>query len=172
MKKLKINDTMKPYIKNVVPFRFLQDDELDQLIAESEVFQYQDEEFIIQQGEIDQSLFAILKGCVKITVDNESDTAYICTIGSSEIFGEAGIFLNLERTANVISMEDAVIFKIKRENLMTFIKKNPIASNKILMIIIYSLLKKLKEANRELAYERKSDCNQNDIDDLISSLIG
>lgn len=55
--------------------------------------------------------------------------------------------------------------------MLRFVKKNPIASNKIFMIMIYSLLQKLKEANRELAYERKSDYNQADIDDLINNLI-
>ncbi|MBN2618143.1 MAG: cyclic nucleotide-binding domain-containing protein [Spirochaetales bacterium] len=95
----------------------------------------------------------------------------MCTLGASEIFGEAGIFLNLERTANVVALDDSVILKINREPMLRFVKKNPIASNKIFMIMIYSLLQKLKEANRELAYERKSDYNQADIDDLINNLI-
>ena len=38
----------------------------------------------------------------------------------------------------------------------------------MLMIIIYSLLKKLRDANQELAFERKSDIDQNDIDSLVA----
>jgi hypothetical protein len=39
------------------------------------------------------------------------------------------------------------------------------------MIIIYGLLRKLRETNQELAYERKADMGQEDIDDLVESLL-
>lgn len=170
MKKLKINETMKPYIRSIKPFRFLTEEEMNELIEHSEVRQYSDEEIIIKQGNRDSSLYAVMKGSVKVTVDNPNDTAYICTLGASEVFGEAGIFINMERTANVVSMDDAIILYIERESLLNFIKHNPKASNKVFMIMIYSLLQKLKESNRELAYERKSDFDQDDIDSLINSL--
>lgn len=161
---------MKPYIRSIKPFRFLTEDEMNELIDHSEVRQYTDEEIIIKQGERDTSLYAVMKGSVKVTVDNPTDTAYICTLGAAEVFGEAGIFLNMERTANVIAMDDAIILYIDREPLLKFIKNNPRASNKVFMIMVYSLLQKLKESNRELAYERKSDYDQDDIDSLINSL--
>lgn len=171
MKKLKINNSMKPYIKNITPFKYLCEEELIHLMSLITVYQYGDEEIIIKQGESDQSLYAVLKGSVKVTVDNESEDSYICTLGTSEIFGEAGIFINAERTANVISLDQAIILKVTRENMLKFVQKHPNASNKIFMIMIYSLLQKLKEANRELAYERKTDFNQDDIDSLIDNLI-
>lgn len=171
MKKLKINNSMKPYFKNITPFKYLSDIEQDFLMSLSTVYQFEDQEVIIRQGEFDQSLFAVLKGSVKVTVDNEQEDAYICTLGTSEIFGEAGMFMNAERTANVISLDKAIIIKITRVNMLKFVQKHPNASNKIFMIMIYSLLQKLKEANRELAYERKSDFDQNDIDNLIAGLI-
>ena len=102
---------MKPYIKNITPFKYLSDEELQHLMTLAQVYMFEDEEVIIKQGEFDQSLFAVLKGSVKVTVDNEQEDAYICTLGTSEIFGEAGMFMNAERTANVISLDQAIIFK-------------------------------------------------------------
>jgi CRP/FNR family cyclic AMP-dependent transcriptional regulator len=39
------------------------------------------------------------------------------------------------------------------------------------MVIIYGLLRKLREANQELAFERKSDVGQDDIDDLVADFM-
>jgi len=55
--------------------------------------------------------------------------------------------------------------------MFKFIKDYPRSGNKILMLIIYSLLKKLKEVNQELAYERKSDADQDDIDSIIQNFM-
>lgn len=172
MKELIVNEAMKPNIKNITIFKYLTEDELEQIMSKVLVYQYSDEEMIIKQGVVDQNLYAVLKGSVKVTIDSEKDDAYICTLGTSEIFGEAGLFINAPRTANVISSDKTIILKLTQENMLEFISKNSKASNKIFMIMIYNLLQNLKEANRELAHERKSDYNQADIDLLIKNLIG
>ncbi len=171
MEKLKINDSLRPHIKNIIPFRFLSDDELDELITSCSILKYEEHEWIINQGELDQSLFAVIQGSVKVTVESEQGEAYICTLGNAEVFGEAGMFMKVERSANVICVSESIIFKIDRSHMLKFVKKNPLAGNKIFMVMIYSLLRKLKEANRELAYERRSDIDQTDIDDLVSGLL-
>ena len=50
-------------------------------------------------------------------------------------------------------------------------KKRPDAGVKMLMIIIFGLLKKLNEANQELAFERKTTLDQGDIDSLIDGMM-
>ncbi|QEN05118.1 cyclic nucleotide-binding domain-containing protein [Thiospirochaeta perfilievii] len=170
MERLQINESMKPYIKKINPLQYLQEDEIEDFMDLITVHRYIDE-VIIKQGVVEKSLYAVLKGSVKVTVDNQSGESYICTLGASEIFGEAGLFLNAKRTANVVAMDKAIVLRISRKNMLKFVNKHPIASNKIFMIMIYSLLQKLKEANRELAYERKSDFNQADIDSLINNLL-
>lgn len=172
MEKIKVNYTLKPYIKNILPFRFLSDDEMEELIESCSMYNYYEGETIIHQGDFDQSLFAIAKGSVKVTVDKGDGEAYICTMGDSEVFGEAGMFMRVERSANVTCVVDSIIFKIERKAMLAFVKKHPHAGNKVFMIMIYSLLRKLKEANRELAYERKTDISQADIDNLVEDLIG
>lgn len=171
MEKIKVNYSMKPYIKNILPFRFLDDEEMEELISACSLFNYHESEEIIHQGDFDQSLFAIAKGSVKVTVTKEDGDAYICTMGDSEVFGEAGMFMRVERSANVTCLTDSIIFKIERKAMLEFVKKHPHAGNKVFMIMIYSLLRKLKEANRELAYERRTDISQSDIDNLVQDLI-
>jgi len=132
---------------------------------------------IVAEGEISSYLYAVLDGSVRVTVKQTDEEGvikdvYICTIGKSETFGEAAVFMNVERTADVFANDPVITMRIDRENLIRFIKSHPGAGIKILMIIIFSLLNKLKEANRELAFERKTVLAQNDIDALISDLMG
>lgn len=155
-------------IGNIITFRFLNRPELQEIISLGELQLYEDREAIITQGEYTQSFFAVVRGSVEVNVREASGKdVYICTIGASEVFGEAGIFMKVKRTANVVSLNDAIVFQLSRERLISFIKEHPVAGNKMLMIIIYSLLKKLKEANQELAFERQSDADQSDIDAIV-----
>jgi CRP/FNR family transcriptional regulator, cyclic AMP receptor protein len=172
MKNLKLNESLSVKIKNIMTFRFLTEQELESLIRISKIEQFETDEKIISQGEINQSFYAIIHGTVKVTVQEKGrNEAYICTIGNGEIFGEAGIFTKVKRTANVICLDDTTLMTIPRDSMFKFIKDHPRSGNKILMLIIYSLLKKLKEVNQELAYERKSDADQDDIDSIIQSFM-
>lgn len=157
-------------IENIITFKFLDRKEINEILNASSICIFENGEKIVTQGTIDRSFYAIIDGAVQVCVDNDKNTdepVYISTIGCGEVFGEAGIFLRVKRTANVVSLGVSILLKIEREAMMQFIKHNPAAGNKILMIIIYSLLKKLKEANQELAYERKLDASQDDIDVLV-----
>jgi len=155
-------------ISRIITFRFMSKPELHEMISLGELILYGDREPIITQGESTQSFFAVVSGSVEVNVrEKGGKDVYICTIGDAEVFGEAGIFMEVKRTANVVSLGDSIIFKLSRQRMVGFIKEHPVAGNKILMIIIYSLLKKLKDANQELAFERQSDADQGDIDAIV-----
>lgn len=159
-------------IQMIPSFRFLTADELGELIKVSKLLSFKTDEKIIQQDEVKQVIYATISGNLKVTVrERDENEAYISTIGAGELFGEAGIFTEVKRTANVIAMEDSLLMELSRKSLFEFIRQHPKAGNKILMLIIYSLLKKLREVNRELAYERKTDADQDDIDFIIRNFM-
>jgi len=56
--------------------------------------------------------------------------------------------------------------------MSAFIRSKPAGGNKLLLVIIYSLLRKLRAANQELAYERKADMDQADVDSLMADMLG
>jgi len=169
---MKLETALIEKIKNILTFRFLTENELEKLMKISVIQNYGEGEKIISQGDVNQSFYAIIEGSVKVTVsENPQKEAYICTIGNGEIFGEAGIFMEVKRTANVICLTDSIVLMVTRNAMINFIKDHPRSGNKILMLIIYSLLKKLKEVNQELAYERKSDADQDDIDSIIANFM-
>lgn len=162
----------KNQIREILTFKFMTDTELDNLIENCSIMDFDEEEPIIKQGDTDQSFYAVVEGSVNVSAQgSEGKDVYICTIGDGEIFGEAGIFMKVKRTASVTSCTKTTVLRIKRTQMLKFIKENPSAANKFFMVMIYGLLKKLKETNRELAYERKADVGQDDIDALVNDLL-
>ncbi|HBE03718.1 MAG: hypothetical protein A2096_02690 [Spirochaetes bacterium GWF1_41_5] len=172
MKEIKIaKECLFTAMKKTQVFYMLSEDLLAEITENSQVLEYQDREIIITEGEISSYFYVILGGAVSVTADrNEKKGVFICSLGSGDIFGEASIFLDLKRTAHVTAENKAMLLRIERKYLLKFIRKNSGEGVKILMIIIYSLLKKLREANQELAFERKSNISDNEIDSLIASM--
>lgn len=95
---------------------------------------------------------------------------YLSGIGEGEFFGEAGIFRNIKRTANVSAATAAEIICIERSDFFKFISKFTAAGVKILMLFIDGLLKKLSDSNRELAFERREVMDQSAIDQFLQVL--
>lgn len=165
------NDIRNRLSKSLI-FKYVDESRREEIISVSEVFKCHEGEQIIREGEVSSNVYLILNGqvCVKVK-DNEGKQVYLSTIGEGEIFGEAGIFLKTARTADVVSLGESRIMRLHRKDLLSFIKKDPGTGIKVLMIIIYGLLKKLRESNQELAYERQTDGDQDDIDALVESLM-
>jgi CRP-like cAMP-binding protein len=160
-------------LSNILLFKFLSDREIGDILSMGEIRVYEEQERILNQGEIDQSIYAIIRGPVGVNVgEKKKKGVYICTIGDGEVFGEAGMFLKVKRTANVDSLGDTTLFRLTRQELIRFIKKYPNTGNKILMVVIYSLLNKLRDANQELAFERRVDVGQADVDSIVSEFTG
>lgn len=159
-------------IKSVYVFKYLSEEELKKIFEISNFIEYDPDEKIINEGDIKPFFYAVIQGTVNVLVrEKDGREVFICAIGEGEIFGEAGIFLNVKRSANIISIEKSVIMRIHRKKLLDFVRTYPSAGIKILMLIIYSLLSKLREANQEIAFERKADINQDDIDDIVEGFM-
>jgi CRP/FNR family cyclic AMP-dependent transcriptional regulator len=159
-------------LRKIITLKYLSMDELDTLFEICEFIEYEDSEEIILQDTLTQGFYAVLDGQVKVVVEETNGKeVYICTIGKGEVFGEAGMFLKVKRTASVVALDKATVLKINRNGMMSFIRKFPEAGVKILLVTIYSLLRKLHEANQELAYERQLDASQGDVDDIVAEFL-
>ena len=159
---------MLPIVKSSRMFHYLSEPEIIVLLGACEQIRFGKDERIITEREPGDCLYLILSGSARVTVEENGREAYICTLGAGDVFGEAGLFMNLKRTANVAAADDGMtVLRVKRSDFMRFIREHPAAGIKVLFMIIYSLLAKLREANLELAFERREDIAQDDIDDLL-----
>lgn len=174
MKQLAVNEAeMKSFLKKTNLFHYLSEQELKSLYGICCFVQYEEKEQIIQESEINPTLFIICKGIVNVSVhEKDKNDVYIASMGEGDVFGEAGLFINMKRTADVCSFGKTVLIQIERSNLMKFFSKYPLAGVKILMIITHGLLHKLRESNQEVAeFHKKSDFTQAELDELIDGIL-
>jgi CRP/FNR family cyclic AMP-dependent transcriptional regulator len=159
-------------IKNIQIFHWLNEDELQKILLISSILHFNKGETIISQGEVGDSLYAIISGNVEVSVKDIKDKKVsICRIQQGEIFGEAAIFMTAKRTANIIATMDTTVIQITRKDLIYFFKTFPHAGNKLLMLIILNLLNKLRHANEDLVLEKQSDVDMDYVDTLIQEFI-
>lgn len=156
----------------VLLFRALSPEAQSHLFDRSEPRFFDGGEVIVREGERSPSFYAVLEGSVIVEVQQEGREVYITTLGNGSIFGEAAMFLKSPRTASVRAADPSVVLQIDRTVWMEFLRAHPREGNKALLAIIYGLLSKLRSANQELAFERRSDAQQDEVDALVAELTG
>ncbi|MCJ7662880.1 MAG: cyclic nucleotide-binding domain-containing protein [Desulfobacterales bacterium] len=142
-------------IKKNVLFRYMSEEAFFAFLDESELMEFEDGEIIISQNDVSQFLYCLIKGSVAISVHEKGDDFFIYNLEEGEIFGEAAIFLTELRIANVKSSGASLIIRIHRKNLINFIGEYSQAGNRIFIMLIYSLLKKLRASTREITAVKK-----------------
>lgn len=172
MSEIENMENFSPLIRNISLFSYLTEAELGNISSRAEILQYKKGEKIIYLGDVSPYFYGIIQGSVHVSLrELDGQEVFICTIGKGEVFGESAIFMTEKRTADVTSSEETVVFRIHRKQMMSFIKDNPQAGNKILMLIVHSLLNKLREANQELAFEKQSVIDLDDLDSLVQDFM-
>lgn len=158
-------------IRRIKLFKYLSDPELKLLLAEAEMMAFRLGETIVAQGDMSEYLFAVLSGSVDVSVQDLENEVYICTIHPGEVFGEAAIFMSEKRTATVVAAEKCRVVRIHRADILYFLRQYPKGGIKILMLVLNSLLTKLRAANMEIILDRQSFYNLNEDDPLIQAIM-
>ena len=161
-----------PELKSVKIFHWLHEIELKKLLSVSKLLHYEQGETIINQGDIGNHIYIVIQGEVAVSINNRHNQKIgICSIGEGEVFGEAAIFLASKRTATITCSRDATVVSISRQDFIFFIKSHPGAGNKLLMLIVLSLLEKLRNANEDLVLEKQIQVDFNQAADIIQEFI-
>jgi len=129
---------------------------------------------ILEDGDDANHFYFLSKGQVKVTKKNEKKGApdiFITMISSPEIFGEASIFEEEKRTANIIAESEITSYQFDRLDFLAFLNSHSGAGLIILMDMVKRLIGRISDTNRELAFERKDFVDQNSVDDLINQLL-
>ena len=161
-----------PKIRRIKAFRYLNEIELRSLLAIAEVVAYDKGAKILTQGKTGSRFYAVIAGSAEVSVSELQDKEIvISTLTDGDTFGEAAMFLKEERTASVTATQDSIMMSIARKDLMGFFKSNSQAGVKILMVIIFSLLTKLSNANQEIVFEKQGDLDFDFVDTLVQDFI-
>jgi CRP/FNR family transcriptional regulator, cyclic AMP receptor protein len=171
MREIPLDEAWIRAMRNIITFRFLDDAEARDLSKVASVMECAEGEIIVQEGEVSPYFYGIAEGPVSVSVaETAGKQVFVSALGPGDVFGEAGIFMKVKRTATVSALERVVVIRFHRGDIIRFIRQYPEAGNKIMLVIVFGLLRKLKMVNQELAYERKSDLGQDDIDAMMENL--
>jgi len=145
----------KHQIKKNLLFRYMTEEEFFAFLKVSELMEYEDGEAIISQGDVSQFLYCLIKGSVAVSAQEKEKDIFIYNLEEGEIFGEAALFMTELRIANIKSSGDALIIRIHRQDLIKFISEYSQAGNRVFILVIYSLLKKLRTSTQEITAVKK-----------------
>jgi CRP-like cAMP-binding protein len=161
-----------PLIRKILIFSYLTDGELTHMLGLSELLRFQAGEKLFAQGDDSLAVFALIEGQVELSFRKASgNRVSVGAVSAGEVFGEAGVFMTVKRTADALVAADSTLLKIGRRNMMAFIKQYPVGGNKLLMLMIYGLLSKLREANQMLPLENPGAIEMDSIDPLFQDFI-
>lgn len=114
------------FLKHVPIFSDLDEESLAK-VANSGVLQsFKKDSVILSEEDAGNSLFVIAEGKVKVVRSDSGEKEVILAILSeSDFFGEMALLDGLNRSANVIAMEDSKLFIIQRNEFLDLLRKFP-----------------------------------------------
>jgi len=151
----------------------LRETELLTFFSFCELHRFEPDETIIAEGDVNHDFYIVVRNSVIVEIhsDTTGKLTYVDTLSEGEIIGEAALFVKAPRTANVRSADDSDLLVLSRPKFFELLGEYPKIGIKLLFMIIYSLLGRLRSANEELAFERRLDNSQDDIDDLVAQFL-
>ncbi len=115
-----------------------------QLMEQMEMKSVLPEEVIIREGDVDDAMFIISSGKVKVTKTAESgEDIVLAHLGDSTFFGEMALLSESPRTASVIAEEETLLFVVSREVLANVVKGFPSVKHTLMRFYRQRLLSNL-----------------------------
>jgi lysophospholipid hydrolase len=107
-------------------FDNLEADVLHDLDEELEMFTLYGGELLFRQGDIGDSLSIIIRGRVRVTLDDKNGKANtVAELGAGELIGEMAVVTGETRSATVEAIRDTHIAKLSRSGFERFMRKHP-----------------------------------------------
>ncbi len=156
------------FLKTVTLFNTLNDGEITLLSALVKSVEYQAGAAIVHEGESSEDFYIVQSGFVNVMRHDETDKeVFLTTLKAGEYFGEAALFHDVKRSADVVAAEAVRVLTISRKNFEGFLNANPLASNRILHVMLRLVFERLAKTSGDLTARRKSNMSQSAIDRLF-----
>lgn len=124
--------------------------ELDVLLEHCNMANFEKEEVILQQGELDDHCVClIMVGQVKVAFQDEKQGKTLAILRNGDIFGEFSLFTREARSANVIALEYTELLKIDLHEIDLMFETEPKVAFKLVKYIAKEASKKLYRRSRK-----------------------
>ena len=123
-------------LQNVAVFQLLDQEELKDLLAETEERSYVAGQTIFREGQPGGEMHVILEGRVEtFLVDAEGHRVILAEVEKGEMFGELSLFDNEPRSASAIALEPTRTCIVDRKDLEHLFARKPPAALDILAVL-------------------------------------
>ncbi len=139
------------FLKQTNLFENLTLDEMKQIweICDSRV--YNEEDYIIKEGEAGKAFYIIKDGSVRITKSTESEEEIVAVLTPGEHFGEISLVTALTTTANVVAAEQTEVFAIYRDKFEKLMDSDDKTALKMHKAFIKTLSERLTRTSSDFA---------------------
>jgi len=108
---------------------------------------YQENEIIVRQGEVGNSMYVIQEGQVEVIQESNGKEIQLAVLKEGEFFGEMAVFEKEVRSATVRALGSARILTIDQKNFLRRIHQDPSLAYRM----IQTMSHRIREMNQELA---------------------
>ncbi|MDR1663747.1 MAG: DUF2225 domain-containing protein [Clostridiales bacterium] len=122
--------------------------DLQMLIEKSNPQRFAKNAVIMREGDGDtDSMYIILKGRAEVYKNyGRQNATRLASLRAGDFFGEMSLFLNKERTADVVAAEDLIALRINRKNALEFFESQA----ELTYSLLRTLCARLEESNFRL----------------------
>jgi serine/threonine protein phosphatase PrpC/CRP-like cAMP-binding protein len=139
-------------------FSRLSELELLRVMQAAEVYQFERDEVVVQEGEAGDQMFVVLQGRLKI----ETGQAVLDEIGPGEHLGEMALLRSAPRSATVTALEPAELIAFRRSDFFDIIRSEPHIAVKLLWQFLGVLADRLEQTSRDLSTAREELDNEDE----------
>ena len=123
-------------LQNVPVFQLLDQDELKDLLSETEERSYVAGQTIFKEGQAGGEMHVILEGRVEtFLVDDEGNRVVLAEVEKGEMFGELSLFDNEPRSASAVALEPTRTCIVDRKDLEHLFARKPPAALDIMAVL-------------------------------------
>ena len=106
---------------------------------------------VVKQETRQDSLYVVIDGLLAVSLATGDEETQVSEIRKGEAFGEMAIIDPARASANVRTLSDSMLWRIRKANLDDFILRNPDAGLRLLWSISGLLVKRLRSVNDEVS---------------------
>ena len=137
-------------------FSGLSDAGLAQLAALGNFYEAAPDTLIVRTGDPCDAIYFVLSGSLRVRLligVTEKQDNTLCKLGSGELFGELGMFLQSKRTADVIAETESRLFRMTTNAFRLLVKQIPELAAPVLFNIGATMARRVAEDNQRFYRE-------------------
>lgn len=158
---------LSAFLKTITIFRELAAEDLDLLATRFEERVFPRDTVIVKEGDPGDEFFIIRNGTAKVTRGQVGDSVIVTSLGPGDHFGEAALFHNAKRSANIESLERLEVLTIGRKAFEDFLASEPRIASRVLHQMLRQLFFRLEKTNAQLEFERQGGFAHNALKELL-----